>query len=157
MNEQVQSFIENCDENTWTEAAKVVEIGNHHEQQHQELILTDLKYLLAQNPLLPTYKERELRESAPTNPLTWIPFDEGIVEIGNSGDEFTYDNEHPQHKTFVQQFELANRLITNGEYLEFMDDGGYERSELWLDEGGRPYNKYNGKHRCIGLSAMVSG
>ncbi|MBO6535241.1 MAG: ergothioneine biosynthesis protein EgtB [Balneolaceae bacterium] len=135
VNEQVQSFIENCDENTWTEAAKVVEIGNHHEQQHQELILTDLKYLLAQNPLLPTYKERELRESAPTNPLTWIPFDEGIVEIGNSGDEFTYDNEHPQHKTFVQQFELANRLITNGEYLEFMDDGGYERSELWLDEG----------------------
>ncbi|MBO6792891.1 MAG: ergothioneine biosynthesis protein EgtB [Balneolaceae bacterium] len=135
VNDQVQNFIENCDEAVWVEAAKVLEIGNHHEQQHQELILTDIKYLLAQNPLLPTYREISDSEKVLPSALDWISFDEGIVEIGNTGEEFTYDNEHPQHQTFVQQFELANRLITNGEYLEFMNDGGYERSELWLDEG----------------------
>lgn len=135
VNEQVQKFIDDCDEATWHEAAKVLEIGNHHEQQHQELILTDLKYLLAQNPLLPTYRKIQKAKREQPKPLSWVSFDEGIVEIGNKGNEFTYDNEHPRHQTFVQQFELANRLITNGEYLEFMNEGGYERSELWLDEG----------------------
>lgn len=135
VNEQVQKFIDDCDEATWHEAAKVLEIGNHHEQQHQELILTDLKYLLAQNPLLPSYRELQKNKREQPKTLSWVSFDEGIVEIGNKGNEFTYDNEHPRHQTFVQQFELANRLITNGEYLEFMNEGGYERSELWLDEG----------------------
>ncbi len=135
VNDQVQKFIENCDEATWEEAAKVLEIGNHHEQQHQELILTDIKYLLAQNPLLPTYREISVPKNNSISAIDWVSFEEGIVEIGNKGNEFTYDNEHPIHQTFVQQFKLANRLITNGEYLEFMNDGGYERSEFWLDEG----------------------
>ncbi len=135
VNEQMETFIQQCDEETWLQVAPVIEIGNHHEQQHQELILTDLKYLLAQNPLLPIYRERVVSESVPASELTWTEFEEGLVEIGNKGNEFTYDNEHPHHRTFVQDFELANRLVTNGEFLEFMNDGGYQKSPFWLDEG----------------------
>lgn len=133
--DQMLEFIEQSDAQTWNEAATVVEIGNHHEQQHQELILTDLKYLFAQNPLLPIYRDQQVEEGEHPGSMRWISFDEGMIEIGNKGKEFTYDNEHPRHRTFVQDFELANRLITNQEYLEFIEDGGYERSELWLDEG----------------------
>ncbi len=135
VDEQIKEFVENCPDDVWEEASKVMEIGHNHEQQHQELILTDVKYLLAQNPLLPVYKERETEKGSSVKELNWIAFEEGIVEIGNKGNEFTYDNEHPHHRTFVQDFELADRLITNKEYLEFMEDGGYDRSELWLDEG----------------------
>ncbi|MEP2446591.1 MAG: ergothioneine biosynthesis protein EgtB [Balneola sp.] len=135
VNEKVVDFIQNCDDKIWEEASKVVEIGINHEQQHQELILTDIKYLLAQNPLLPVYKERETPDSETPGELKWITFEESIVEIGNKGDEFTYDNEHPVHRTLIQDFELADRLITNQEFLEFMNDDGYGRSELWLDEG----------------------
>ena len=135
VNDQISDFIKNCDDQVWENASKVLEIGINHEQQHQELILTDLKYLLAQNPLLPVYKERKEIDSGVSSELKWIEFEEGIIEIGSTGDEFTYDNEHPRHRTFVQDFKLANRLITNQEYLEFMMDEGYERSEFWLDEG----------------------
>ncbi len=135
VNEQMEAFIQNTDEHTWKEAASVVEIGNHHEQQHQELILTDLKYLFAQNPLLPEYLNVEVEYSEKIADLNWVAFEQGLVEVGSKGDEFTYDNEHPHHRTFVQDFELSDRLITNAEYLEFMKAGGYERSEYWLDEG----------------------
>lgn len=135
VNKQMESFIHNTDEKTWSEAAFVVEIGNHHEQQHQELILTDLKYLFAQNPLLLEYLDTEVQYSENIADLNWIAFEQGLVEVGSKGDEFTYDNEHPHHRTFVQDFELSDRLITNAEYLEFMKAGGYERSEYWLDEG----------------------
>ncbi|MBO6522640.1 MAG: ergothioneine biosynthesis protein EgtB [Balneolaceae bacterium] len=135
VNEQMESFINNSNEGIWSEVASVIEIGNHHEQQHQELILTDLKFLLAQNPLLPVYREAEPVKSKPANPINWISFEEGLIEVGNKGNEFTYDNEHPHHRTFVQDFELADRLVTNDEYLEFMNSGGYEESRYWLDEG----------------------
>ena len=135
VNEQMESFMLGCDDEIWAEVAPVIEIGNNHEQQHQELIITDLKFLLAQNPLLPVYREASIKKNEPASELKWIAFDEGVVEIGNKGDEFTYDNEHPTHKTFVQSFELADRLITNGEYLEFIEAGGYEKSVYWLDEG----------------------
>lgn len=135
VNDQVSDFINSCDDQTWEKASNVLEIGINHEQQHQELIITDLKYLLAQNPLLPVYKERKEIVPGVSSELKWIEYEEGIVEIGSKGNEFTYDNEHPRHRTFVQNFKLANRLITNEEYLEFMSEGGYERSEFWLDEG----------------------
>lgn len=135
VNEQMEAFIENASDELWEQAAFVVEIGNHHEQQHQELILTDLKYLFAQNPLLPVYREKEIEEVSGVPVLNWVSFSEGIVEVGSAGNEFTYDNEHPRHRTLVQDFELADRLITVGEYLEFMNAGGYEESKYWLDEG----------------------
>ena len=135
VNEKMKEFIEQVDDEVWTEAAPVIEIGINHEQQHQELILTDIKYTLAQNPLLPVYRDIKVQEVDKISALEWISFEEGITEIGHPGDAFTYDNEHPQHRTFVQNYALSDRLVTNGEYLEFMKDAGYERSELWLDEG----------------------
>lgn len=135
VDDQVRNFIEQCDDSVWEKASEVVEIGINHEQQHQELILTDLKYLLAQNPLLPTYKKTDKVDGSTPSDINWISFSKGIVEIGNEGNEFTYDNEHPKHSTYVQDFELADRLVTVGEYLQFMEDDGYKRSELWLDEG----------------------
>jgi len=140
VNDQIEHFIKKCDDERWAEVAQVLEIGLNHEQQHQELIITDLKYLLAQNPLLPVYKDRVIEPSKVVNEINWIQFNEGIVEIGNDGSEFTYDNEHPVHRVFVQNYKLADRLITNQEYIEFINDGGYERSELWLDEGWSKIN-----------------
>lgn len=135
VNEQMEAFIENASDELWEQAAFVVEIGNHHEQQHQELILTDLKYLFAQNPLLPVYRDQDNEEVSNVPALNWVSFDEGIVEVGSAGNEFTYDNEHPRHRTLVQNFELADRLVTIGEYLDFINAGGYEESKYWLDEG----------------------
>ncbi|GAB5410144.1 MAG: ergothioneine biosynthesis protein EgtB [Balneolaceae bacterium] len=135
VNKEMEEFILNCSEEIWAEVSFVVEIGNNHEQQHQELILTDLKFLLAQNPLLPVYRDRPSPKFDKVTPLDWVSFEEGLVEIGSKGNSFTYDNEHPHHRTFVQDFELADRLITNAEYLEFIEAGGYEHSPNWLDEG----------------------
>lgn len=121
------------------EIFRVVEIGLHHEQQHQELLLTDIKHVLSVNPLRPTYLAAEPRRAATqsaSEPLSWISAEEGLFEIGHElGAEFAYDNESPRHRYFVRSFEIADRLVTNEEYLEFMEDGGYERGELWLSEG----------------------
>jgi ergothioneine biosynthesis protein EgtB len=116
--------------------ADVVLLGLHHEQQHQELILTDVKHLLACNPLHPVYRDAPppLAIAAPP-PLGWFAGPEGVREIGFSGDGFAFDNESPRHPVYVTPFELASRLITCGEYRAFMDDGGYRRPELWLADG----------------------
>lgn len=120
-----------------TEVARVVEIGLHHEQQHQELLLTDIKHVLSVNPLRPAYlSEPHGLEDLAASPLHWIPVNEGLYEIGHkSGDGFAYDNETPRHRHFSEPFRIANRLVTNGEYLAFMNDDGYKRGELWLSEG----------------------
>ncbi len=141
VNNEVLNFLDTATEDQLAEFGPVIEIGNHHEQQHQELMLTDLKYMFAQNPLYPTYRELNLSDGDRPDALNWIPFDEGIYEIGNKGNEYTYDNEHPRHRKFLESFELADRLITNAEFMEFIDDGGYERSELWLDDGWVTVNK----------------
>lgn len=109
-------------------------LGLHHEQQHQELILTDLKHAWAANPLDPIYRE------APTDhgvaPVCrWLTFPEGTAWLGHDGRGFAFDNESPRHREFVHAFQLASRLVTAGEYLDFMADGGYERPELWLSDG----------------------
>lgn len=114
----------------------LVRVGLEHEQQHQELLLTDILHLFSLNPLEPAYRsvEHPLRsERAPS--LRWHAYPEGSFEIGARGSDFAYDNERPAHRVFLQAFELATRLVTNGEYLAFMEDGGYERPELWLADG----------------------
>jgi ergothioneine biosynthesis protein EgtB len=113
----------------------LVEIGLHHEQQHQELLLTDVKHLLSLNALRPVYRELDTTGAQTAPEMKWVAFDEGVRRIGQEGDSFAYDNEGPRHREFVEAFEIADRLVTNREYLRFMADGGYERSELWLDEG----------------------
>lgn len=115
--------------------AALVELGLQHEQQHQELMLTDVKHLLAQNPLYPAYAAEALAASPAAPPLEWLPFEGGLAEIGHKGDGFCFDNELPRHRTYVAPFALASRLVTNGEYLAFIEAGGYRDPALWLAEG----------------------
>lgn len=116
--------------------AELIELGLHHEQQHQELILMDIKHVLSKNPLLPEYAERwEQSIADPVDPSAWVDYEGGIVEIGHGGDGFAFDNELPRHETMLHPFRLADRLVTAGEWLEFIADGGYERHELWLSDG----------------------
>jgi ergothioneine biosynthesis protein EgtB len=138
---QILNFIEQATEDQLAEFGPVIEIGNHHEQQHQELILTDLKYMFAQNPLYPAYRDLDMPEGTAPDSINWINVEEGVYEIGNKGDEYTYDNERPRHRKFLESFEIADRLITNGEFMEFIEDGGYERSPLWLDDGWATVNE----------------
>ena len=115
---------------------RVVELGLHHEQQHQELVLTDVKHLLAQNPLRPAYRE-DLALPPPASPAAarWHRFPSGIRSIGHGGGGFHFDNEAPRHDVLVPSFELASRPVTNGEYAAFVRDGGYRKPELWLSDG----------------------
>jgi len=119
---------------TDTDALALVELGLHHEQQHQELLLTDIKHLFSCNPLLPAY-----RGAAPlaavASPLRWHAFAEGLAEIGHGGNGFGFDNESPRHRVYLPAYELASRLVTNGEYAAFIDAGGYRDPALWLSEG----------------------
>lgn len=115
--------------------AALVELGLQHEQQHQELILTDVKHLLSRNPLYPAYAADALDHAAPAPPLAWIGFDGGLAEIGYGGRGFCFDNELPRHRAYVAPFTLASRLVTNGEYLAFIQAGGYRDPSLWLAEG----------------------
>jgi ergothioneine biosynthesis protein EgtB len=113
-----------------------VELGLNHEAQHQELLLTDLKYCLFQNPLFPAYREHdELPSAAQTVPLNFIVCPGGQLETGHSGDDFCFDNELPRHVEHVAPFRLANRLLSNGEFLEFVVAGGYSNPEHWLADG----------------------
>lgn len=113
----------------------LVLLGLQHEQQHQELILTDVKHLFSQNPLNPCYKPFSLIPYEKTLPVQWRRFKGGIVEIGFQGPGFSYDNESPRHKVYLPKYELASRLVNNGEYLEFMEADGYKDPSLWLTEG----------------------
>jgi ergothioneine biosynthesis protein EgtB len=116
------------------EGAERVRLGVHHEQQHQELLCYDIKHALWTNPLHPPYTEGgAFLRSAP--PVRWLDFAGGLTEIGHAGEGFAYDNESPRHTVFLQPFALASRAVTCAEYLDFMEDGGYTRPELWLSEG----------------------
>ncbi len=115
--------------------AGIVEIGLNHEQQHQELMLTDIKHVFSMNPLYPAYRHREVPLSGDILPVKWMDFEGGISEIGARGDHFCFDNELPRHKVWLEPFQIADRLITNAEFLEFMEDGGYDNPVLWLSDG----------------------
>ncbi len=116
------------------ELAALVTLGLQHEQQHQELILSDVLHLLAQNPLLPAYSA-QARPAEHARALRWHEFDGGVQQIGHGDDGFCFDNELPRHRQFVEPFTLASRLVTNGELLAFIDGGGYRDPALWLSEG----------------------
>ncbi len=114
-----------------------VELGLHHEMQHQELLLTDIKHALFQNPMHPAYRApgKLARASAPAQ--RFVSFDGGLVEIGAPAGGFAFDNERPRHRVWVDPFSIASRLVTNAEYEAFVRDGGYRRPDLWLSEGFR--------------------
>ena len=114
-----------------------ITLGLHHEQQHQELLVTDLKYNLGNNPLLPAYRE-DLQGASESPgrclPMSFVEHQGGLAEVG-SFEGFCFDNEMPRHQVLLQPFALADRLVTNGEYLEFIDEGGYRNPDLWLSDG----------------------
>lgn len=135
--ERVCRLIERASDEAWNEIATRLTLGLHHEQQHQELMLMDIKHVLFQNPMFPPYLELE-RSSEPSPAAAkqdWCSFLGGVVDIGTTGAGFAFDNEGPRHQTFLYDYGLANRPVTNGEYLAFIEDGGYANHEHWLSDG----------------------
>ena len=116
-------------------AAELLQLGLSHEEQHQELILMDLKHALSMNPLDPSYRPPRPAERREPPAMGWSRLDGGLVEIGHEGQGFSFDNEGPRHKVWLEPFRLANRLTTCGEWREFIDDGGYRDPRLWLSDG----------------------
>ena len=116
-------------------AATLIELGLHHEQQHQELLVTDIKHVFWTNPLRPTYRAPILASVVAAPPIDWLAYDGGVRWIGHESDAFAFDNEGPRHRVFLEPYRLASRLVTNGDYLAFIEDGGYRRPELWLSAG----------------------
>jgi len=117
------------------EVDALIELGLHHEQQHQELILTDVKHLLSRNPLNPSYQKQWPLTPIRAPEPRWIVFAGGPYEIGNSGHEFCFDNETPRHRVWLNAFQIASHPVTHGDFMDFIDDGGYRRPELWLSAG----------------------
>lgn len=135
--EHVDSFMEEFLQNYFDERiAYLVELGLNHEQQHQELLITDIKYILGTNPLHPMYHEIEfsMQQSGFTM-KDFLSIDEGIYEIGMKGKDFAYDNEYGRHKVYLPAYEIGSRLVTNAEYIEFIESGGYADFNLWLADG----------------------
>jgi TIGR03440 family protein len=114
---------------------ELVILGINHEQQHQELLLTDLKHTFSLNPLHPVYESDGDRTQDKNNSKGWISMEEGIYEIGHQGKGFSFDNELGRHRVFLDKYQIADHLVTCGEYLEFIDAGGYQDFKYWLDEG----------------------
>ena len=144
IDERVMALLDHANEETLGAIAPILVVGLHHEQQHQELILTDAKHLLACSPLRPAYEPRGHDSGCTPGELRWTRCAGGLVEIGADGaspgddpatDAFCYDNESPRHRVFLEPFDIADRLVTNAEMLAFIDDGGYTRPDHWLDEG----------------------
>jgi ergothioneine biosynthesis protein EgtB len=119
----------------WAELAPLVELGLHHEQQHQELILMDIKHVFSLNPLLPAYQPPRRQAAGAAPPFAWVEFAGGLVQIGHDGGGFAFDNEGPRHRLWLEAFRLANRPVTCGEFAEFVAAGGYREPEFWLSDG----------------------
>src|SRR3990170_3670642 len=115
--------------------AELLGLGLHHEQQHQELILTDLKHLLSRNPLKPAYQKQWPLTQIRARARNWIPFAGGLHEVGHAGEGFAFDNETPRHRVWLEDFEVASHPVTHGDFVDFIDDGGYGRPALWLSAG----------------------
>jgi ergothioneine biosynthesis protein EgtB len=131
----MRRLLEDAPADLYERHAFAIELGLNHEEQHQELILTDIKHVLCTNPLKPAYAPRPVAPEVSARALGWLRFDGGLIEIGEAGAAFAFDNERPRHKVHLEPFELASRPVTAGEYLEFLRDGGYQRPELWLSDG----------------------
>jgi conserved hypothetical protein TIGR03440 len=138
----MDNLLSDADENLIDEIEPILILGFHHEQQHQELLITDIKHVFAQNPLYPVFRERKIGTAASKPaPMRFVDFDEATVQVGHDGHGFAYDNEGPRHRALVSAFSLASRAVTNGEYLQFIEDDGYARSEFWLSLGWMTVNE----------------
>ncbi|WP_193619541.1 ergothioneine biosynthesis protein EgtB [Fimbriiglobus ruber] len=133
--ERMTTLFQEANVATWEAILPVLDLGINHEQQHQELLLTDLKHAFGLNPLLPAYQSGTISGGGVDTSLRWEEYPAEIRWIGHMGSEFAFDNESPRNRVFVESFRIASRLVTAGEYLAFVDDGGYDRPEFWLSDG----------------------
>jgi ergothioneine biosynthesis protein EgtB len=131
----MRDFLSQLREPGLSELRALLELGLHHEQQHQELMLMDIQHVFWVNPLRPAYHPALPPSSHPAPPMRWIAFPGGLREIGYTGESFAFDNESPRHRVYLQPYELGSRLVTNGEWKAFIADGGYRRADLWLSAG----------------------
>ena len=145
----IDDLLSNPDESLLDEIEPILVLGIHHEQQHQELLITDIKHVFAQNPLYPVFRagrarhscDAEERTATECGPYQFLDFEETVTAIGHDGDGFAYDNEGPRHRALVPAFSLATRPVTNGEFIAFIEDNGYSRPEFWLSLGWMTVNE----------------
>ena len=135
VDDNMARLMEDAGDEGWTRIEPLLELGLNHEQQHQELMLTDIKNVFACNPLRPAYQPFKAHGLSDPGPLEWLAFDEGLHEIGHQGAGFAFDNEGPRHKVWLNGFRIGSRPVTNGEYMAFIEDGGYQRLAHWLSDG----------------------
>lgn len=135
VDERMLDLLDSADAARTARLAPLLELGLNHEQQHQELIVTDLKHLFGSNPVRPAYRDLPTPPPHDRAPLRWSAQPGGLARIGHAANGFAFDNETPRHEVFVAPYRVANRLATCGEYLSFIEDGGYDRPEFWLSDG----------------------
>jgi ergothioneine biosynthesis protein EgtB len=146
VDEQIDNLVSDANSDLFDEIEPILVLGIHHEQQHQELLVTDIKHVFAQNPLHPGFRIAAMPSSQNSGSgalgagVKFIDFDEAVVEIGHGGNGFAYDNEGPRHRALILPFSLASRPVTNGEYIAFVEDHGYSRPEFWLSLGWMTVN-----------------
>ena len=134
----MKRFMSECDAAAWDRALALITLGLHHEQQHQELLLTDILHALSCNPLLPAYEAADapvLRLATAASGQHWIDMPGGVAQAGHAGDAFAFDNETPRHDVLLRPYQLASRLVSCGDYAQFIADGGYQRAQFWLSDG----------------------
>lgn len=130
-----EQMVEFLSQNPSEKVLELLELGINHEEQHQELLITDLKFMFASNPLYPVYDANFNIINSENSESGFVSIKEGVYEIGHQGDDFCYDNELGRHKVYLNDFEISKSLVTNGEFIEFIEAGGYEDFNLWLEEG----------------------
>ncbi len=135
IDERMHEWLDPLSESSLESIRPVFELGLNHEQQHQELLLTDIKHAFSINPLRPVFSNSETGECSTDQRLHWLTFPAGMRQIGHSDGSFAFDNESPAHSVYVPSFQISSNLITNREFLAFIDDGGYRRPEFWLSDG----------------------
>ena len=134
VDDRMRDLVSTLDGGSLEKLSSTIELGFHHEQQHQELLLMDVKHVLSVNPMQPVYDGHPSPRSEPGT-FGWVDVEGGLVEVGHVGPTFSFDNELPRHRAWLEPYRMADRLVTNGEWMRFMADGGYARPELWLSDG----------------------
>jgi len=135
IDERMHEWLDPLSESSLESIRPVLELGLNHEQQHQELLLTDIKHAFSLNPLRPVFVASDRDECSANQRVHWLTFPDGVRQIGHNGASFAFDNEGPAHSVYVQSFQISSHLVTNLEFLAFIDDGGYRRPEFWLSDG----------------------
>ena len=138
IDQRIDVLANQCDAETWQRIEPLILLGTHHEQQHQELLFTDTLYNFSQNPLTPAYRNPPIdtdQAESHIGELFFKTFEGGLLAIGNDHSSFSFDNESPRHQIYLQPYRLANRLISNDEFRQFIEDGGYQTPVLWLSDG----------------------